>query len=92
MKLQTPYTSWEYKSQTKTIRLDRRFEFDTPEDSELFAQRVGTAISFPNLAVFVDPLFGSPEARVSIECNDDSVSLATAHHLLESFSGLHARH
>ena len=52
---------------------------------------VGTAISFPNLAVFCDPIFGHPEASVTIECHDDSVSLATASQLFESFEDLHRR-
>lgn len=88
MKVESRYASWEYKHESKTVRLDRRFEFDTSADSERFANRIGTAISFPNLAVYVDPVVGVPQARVTIECNDDSVSLSNASLLLESFEGI----
>ena len=91
MKLAEENTSWKYNFNAKTVRLERRFQFDTPGESEIFAERVGTAISFPNLAVFCDPIFGHPEASVTIECHDDSVSLATASQLFESFEDLHRR-
>lgn len=88
MKIESRYASWEYKHESRTVRLDRRFEFDSSAASERFAEQVGTVISFPNLAVYVDPVVGEPEATVTIECNGDSVSLANAHHLFESFEGL----
>ncbi|HKK18490.1 MAG TPA: hypothetical protein VJ952_07390 [Opitutales bacterium] len=89
MKFETSKASWNYNFNAKTVRLGRRYEFDTSEDSEVFAEKIGTVISFPNLAVFVDPIFGLPEALVTIECHDDSVSLATAGLLFESFEELH---
>lgn len=92
MASETPYGLWEYRRETKTVRLNRSFEFETSEDSERFASQLGTAISFPNLAVYVDPLVGAPEARVTIECSGDSMSLATAHQLLDSFQGIHEAH
>ncbi len=92
MKVESRHASWEYKHESKTVRLDRLFTFDSSAASERFAERIGTAISFPNLAVYVDPLLGAPEATVSIECGDDSVSLANAKLLIESFDGLHRAH
>ncbi|MGB0743287.1 MAG: hypothetical protein ACPGSB_02070 [Opitutales bacterium] len=89
MKIESPFASWEYNRDSKTVRLNRRFDFDTSEDSERFAERVGTAISFPNLAVYVDPVVGVPHATVTIECNDDAISLANAQHFFESFEGIH---
>ncbi|MGB0743888.1 MAG: hypothetical protein ACPGSB_05115 [Opitutales bacterium] len=78
----------DYDFKTKTIRLDRRYQFETSEDSETFADKLGTVISFPNLAVFVDPIAGKPEASVTIECRDDVINLATAYQLLDSFDEL----
>ncbi|MEM7792013.1 MAG: hypothetical protein AAF546_11475 [Verrucomicrobiota bacterium] len=92
MKIESRYATWEYKHHSKRIRLDRRFEFESSEESERFAAQVGNAISFPNLAVYVDPVIGAPQATVTIECNDDSVSLTNAYHLFESFEGLHDTH
>jgi hypothetical protein len=73
----------------KTVRLDRRYRFETPDESESFADRLGTVISFPNLAVYVDPIMGQPEASVTIECRDDVLNLATAYQLLDSFDEMH---
>ncbi|MEM1221649.1 MAG: hypothetical protein AAGH40_02725 [Verrucomicrobiota bacterium] len=92
MKIESRYATWEYKHNSKKIRLDRRFEFDTSEESERFAEQVGSAISFPNLSVYVDPVIGTSQATVTIECNDDSISLTNAYHLFESFEGLHDTH
>jgi hypothetical protein len=89
MKLETESASWTYNFNQKTVRLGRRYRFDTAEDSEKFAEQAGTVISFPNLSVFVDPIFEEPEASVTIECHDDMVSLSTAHQLFESFEDLH---
>jgi hypothetical protein len=89
MKLESRHDNWNYKLNSKTVRLDRSFDFDTSEDSERFAESLGTAISFPNLAVYIDPVVGLPKATVTIECSDDSVNLANAALLLDSFEGLH---
>lgn len=91
MKRNTANSSWKYNFNAKTVQFDRRFLFDSPDASESFAEKVGTAMSFPHLAVLVDPVFGEPEASVTIECHDDSVSLATACQLLDSFEDLHAK-
>ncbi|PXA05083.1 hypothetical protein DDZ13_03720 [Coraliomargarita sinensis] len=91
MKLETDNASWNYNFKAKTVRLGRRYQFDTPVDSESFAEKAGTVISFPNLSVFVDPIFGKPEASVTIECHDNTLSLSVANQLFESFDDLHSQ-
>lgn len=83
---------WESFTKDNTVRLERSFAFDTPEASEYFAEEAGASIMLSTLSIFVEPVFGKPEARVVIECQNDALSIVTASHLATAFEELHVNH
>lgn len=82
--------SWKSVTKDEHVRMERTFSFETSESSEYFAEEAGVSIAFSTISIYVEPVFGKPEASVVIECKSDQLSIATASHLAAAFDELYA--
>lgn len=80
---------WIVNQKESTLRIEKKFPFRTPEESEYFTECVGASILFPNLRVFVEPLYGEPRASVAVECSESLSSIFSAEQIIQSIDEMY---